>query len=47
MRYRFSMDTIRCPISGAGTDPKSLKYRIFNDREPWLQGAPLVVVVER
>src|SRR2546422_3201468 len=44
--YRFSMDTIRRPISGAGTDPTSLKYRIFNDREPWLQGAPLVVVVE-
>jgi len=46
LRYRFSMDTIRRPISGAGTDPTSLKYRIFNDREPWLQGAPLVVVVE-
>jgi hypothetical protein len=40
------MDTIRRPISGAGTDPKSLKYRIFDDREPGLQSAPLVVVVE-
>ena len=40
------MDTIRRPISGAGTDQKSLKYRIFNHRKAWLEGAPLVVVVE-
>jgi hypothetical protein len=40
------MDTIRRPISEAGTDQKSLKYRTFKDREPCPQEAPLVVVVE-